>query len=431
VLPRILTERFQTVPKLSPRDIAALTLPPGKSDALYFDHAIPGLALRLRAGGRKSWVFQYRIGNKQRRLSLGSATALNAHEARKRAALLHAEVKLGGDPAGDKSAARVRANETFASVLPLFLARQNERLRPRAFIEIERHLKVHATRLHHLPLADIARRDVAGVLTSTATRLSNASANRVRTSLSSFFSWSIREGLLDANPAAWTERREEVARNRLLTDDEIREIWAALRDDAYGDIMRLLILSGARREEIGALRWSEVNVEHGLISLAPERTKNHRAHEILLSPPALAVLKSRSRLAWPDGSPCDLVFGRGARGFADWVGSKTDLDGRILAARQAAAKQAGADVAEVKPMPAWTPHDFRRLISTTMHDRLGVAPHIVEAILGHVGHQAGTAGRYNLALYRAEKVRALTLWGAHVETIVTGRERRVVAFERR
>jgi integrase len=425
------TERFQTVPKLSPRDIAALTLPPGKSDALYFDHAIPGLALRLRAGGRKSWVFQYRIGNKQRRLSLGSATALNAHEARKRAALLHAEVKLGGDPAGDKSAARARANETFVSVLPLFLSRQKERLRPRAFAEIERHLKVHGKRLHHLPLADVARRDVAGVLAATAARLSGASANRVRTSLSSFFSWSIREGLLDANPAAWTERREEVARNRLLTDDEVREIWAALGDDAYGDIMRLLILCGARREEIGGLRWSEVNFDHRLILLAPERTKNHRAHEILLIPPALAVLKARSRLAWPDGSPCDLVFGRGARGFADWAGSKADLDGRIVAARQAAAKQAGADVAEIQPMPAWTPHDFRRLISTTMHDRLGVAPHIVEAILGHVGHQAGTAGRYNLALYRAEKVRALTLWGAHVETIVTGRERRVVAFERR
>jgi integrase len=425
------TQRFQTVPKLSPRDIAALALPPGKSDVLYFDHAVPGLAVRLRAGGRKSWIFQYRIGNKQRRLSLGSATALNAHEARRRAALLHAEVKLGRDPAGDKSAARARANETFASVLPLFLARQKERLRPRAFVEIERHLKVHAKRLHHLPLADVARRDVAGVLAATAARLSGASANRVRTSLSSFFSWSIREGLLDANPAAWTERREEVARNRLLTDDEVREIWAALGDDAYGDIMRLLILCGARREEIGGLRWSEVNFDHRLILLAPERTKNHRAHEILLSPPALAVLKSRSRLAWPDGSPCDLVFGRGARGFADWAGSKAELDGRIVAARQAASKQAGADVAEAQPMPAWTPHDFRRLISTTMHDRLGVAPHIVEAILGHVGHQAGTAGRYNLALYRAEKVRALTLWGAHVETIVTRRERRVVAFERR
>ena len=136
---------------------------------------------------------------------------------------------------------------------------------------------------------------MAGVLTATAARLSGASANRVRTSLSSFFGWSIREGLLDANPAAWTERREEVARNRLFTDDELREIWAALRDDAYGDIMRLLILCGARREEIGALRWSEVNADRGLISLAPERTKNLRQHEVPLSTQARAITRAPLR----------------------------------------------------------------------------------------------------------------------------------------
>jgi integrase len=400
------------MPSLTPREVAALSLPPDKKDALYFDAAVPGLALRLRAGGSKAWVFQYRIGSKQRRLNLGAASALTPHEARKRAALLHAEVKLGRDPAGDKSAARVRASETFGSILPLFLSRQKERLRPRAYIEVERHLGVHAKRLHHLPLADITRREVAGVLTVVAAHLSGASANRVRTSLSSLFSWSLRAGLLDTNPAAWTERREEVARTRLLNSDELREILAALRDDAYGYIVRLLVLCGARREEIGGLRWSEVDLRQGLIVLPPERTKNHRQFEIILSPPALAILKARPRLAWPDGSPCDLVFGRGARGFADWVGSKADLDGRIMAARKARS----AD-----KMPAWTLHDFRRLISTTLHDQLGVAPHVVESILGHVGHKAGTAGRYNLALYREEKRRAFERWAEYVGDIVSGK----------
>ena len=400
------------MPRLTPQQVSTLTLPPGKTDALVFDVVVPGLALRLRAGGKKSWVFQYRAGTKQRRLSLGAATALSPHEARKRAAILHAEVKLGRDPAGDKSEARARASETFEAILPLFLARQKERLRPRAFVEVERHLATHAKRLHHVPLVEIARRDVAGVLTGVAGQLSGASANRVRTSLSSFFSWSIREGLLDNNPAAWTERREEAARKRLLTGDELREIWAALRDDAYGAICKLLVLTSARREEIGALRWSEVNLDQGLITLPPERTKNKHEYEIVLSPPALAILRSRTRLTWPDGSACDLIFGRGVRGFADWVGSKTDLDGRIAAARKAAG---------VVGMPAWVLHDFRRLVSTTLHDQLGVAPHIVESILGHVGHQAGTAGRYNLAVYRREKSSALTRWGEWVVSVVSGR----------
>jgi integrase len=292
-------------------------------------------------------------------------------------------------------------------VLPLFLSRQKERLRPRTFVEVERHLRIHARRLHHLPLAGIARRDVAAVLTTVAAKLSGASANRVRTSLSSFFSWSIREGLLDTNPAAWTERREEAARTRLLTLEELRDIWAALRDDNYGDIVRLLVLTGTRREEIGGLKWSEVDLDQALIVLPPERTKNRRMYEIVLSPPALAILKAKPRLTWPDGTACDLVFGRGAKGFADWVGSKADLDKRIMAARKAM----GAE-----EMRAWTLHDFRRLVSTTMHDQLGIAPHVVESVLGHVGHKSGVAGAYNLALYREEKRRALERWAAHIAT---------------
>ena len=82
-------------------------------------------------------------------------------------------------------------------------------------------------------------------------------------------------------------------------------IWAALRDDTYGDIVKLLVLTAARREEIGALRWSEVDFDRGLITLPPERTKNHREHEIMLSEPAAAILRARPRLIYSDGTPCD------------------------------------------------------------------------------------------------------------------------------
>jgi integrase len=393
------------MPKLTPQQVSALTLPPDKRDALFFDEVVPGLALRLRAGGSKTWTFQYRIGTRQRRLNIGAASALSPHEARKRAALLHAKVKLGQDPADEKTRARAQANETFGIKLPLFLSRQKERLRPRAYVEVERHLTVHAKRLHHLPLAGVARRDVAQVLTTVTEKLSGASANRVRSSLSSFFSWSIREGLIDSNPAAWTDRREEAARTHLLTDDELRDIWMALSDDTYSSVLRLLILTGARREEIGGLKWSEIDLAGGLITLPPERTKTgskkHRGHEIVLSPPALAILKSRPGLTWPDGRACDLVFGRGARGFSGWVENKAALDERIRAAR----------ATDMRP---WTLHDFRRVISTTMHERLRILPHVVEAILGHVGHQAGTPGKYNLATYRDEKRRALETWAKHL-----------------
>src|SRR5262249_41463936 len=155
--------------------------------------------------------------------------------------------------------------------------------------------------------------------------------------------------------------------------------------------------TGARRDEIGALRWSEVDVESASITLPPARVKNKRERLIVLSKSALAILQSRARLSWPDGSSCDLVFGRGARGFSDWVGSKIDLDARIAAQ-------------EGRGVPEWTLHDFRRSMSTTMHEQLGITPHVVEACLGHVGHQRGVAGVYNRASYEREMRNALDRW---------------------
>jgi integrase len=411
-----MTERFaQQTERLTQHAIDTLALPAGKDDWIYWDRDVSGYGLRLREGGSRTLVFWYRIGKQRRKMVIGSAEAVRASEGRKRAEILYGQVKLGQDPAGAKAEGRARAAETVGAVLPLYLARQKERLRPRAYVEVERHLNTHAKRLHRQPLAEVTRRDVAGVLTTIAASKSDATANRVRSSLSAFAAWCIREGLPDSNPVAWTERREETSRSRLITPAELREIWASLRDDAYGDIIRLLILCGARRDEVGALRFSEIDFDEALILLPPERVKNARERIIVLSQPALAILQNRPRLTWPDGSPCDLVFGRGVRGFADWVGSKIDLDARITARRG-------------EPLPDWTPHDFRRLLSTTMHEQLAVPPHIVEACLGHVGHQRGTPGVYNRAVYLNPMREALGRWAGFVLTVVEGRDPKVVAL---
>jgi len=406
------------------QEISALELPAGKKDHMVPDGSVPGLALRLRESGSRTWVFSYRVGIKQRRITLGSASVISVREARRRATQLYASAKLGIDPAQQKEKARTDAVETIKAKLPLYLARQQDRvrdghLRQSSYIEIERHLLLRAKRLHAKPLADVTRRDVATVLSALSEKLSGATVNRVQTTLSGFFAWTIREGLIDSNPVEWTERREEGQRARLITDVELRDIWAALRDDAYGDILRLLILTGARREEIGGLQWSEVDLTTPCIILPAERTKNRREHEIYLSDSALGVLRSRPLLMQADGTPSKFVFGRGRQGFNDWAGSKIDLDRRIAEARRAA----GADA-----ITEWTLHDFRRLISTAMHDHLGIMPHVVEAVLGHVGHQGGTAGRYNLALYRAEKAAALTRWANYVLAVVEGQEQKVVTL---
>ena len=112
------------------------------------------------------------------------------------------------------------------------------------------------------------------------------------------FTFAIREGLLESDkhsPVTGTESREEVARDRLLTDDEIRVIWVALDADDYGDIIKLLVLTGCRRQEIGGLRWGEVDLDRGLVSLPAERAKKGRPHVIALSTPAVEILQARAR----------------------------------------------------------------------------------------------------------------------------------------
>jgi integrase len=158
------------------------------------------------------------------------------------------------------------------------------------------------------------------------------------------------------------------------------------------------------------------------IELPEDRTKNKRPHVVPLSKPALAILE-----AWPSrmsdtGKVRDLVFGIGERGFSGWSKSKERLDQRLLDARMKAWEEAGGQGEKPGPMPHWTHHDLRRTMATIMNDRLGIAPHVVEAILNHVSsHQSGksgVAGVYNKALYLRERAEALRLWADHIMALV-------------
>ena len=352
-------------------------------------------------------MVQYKIGGKHRRMVLGAIGAIDAGKARAAAKDLLAMVRLGRDPAGEKLEQRQKIGETFGALLPRFLTRQRTKLKPRSLEETVRHLEQHAKPLHVRSIEQIDRRELAVLLARIAEKSGPSAANRVRASLSAFFSWLVREGLVDANPVIGTGRAVEAgARSRVLADAELVEIWRALGDDQYSAIVRLLIFTGARRDEIGCLSWSEIDLDGAVIRLSPARTKNKRPHEIFLSPPALTVLEAQAR-----DPERDLVFGRGGRGWRGWSKSKAELDARI----------------EVRD---WTLHDFRRVLSTRLHETLGIQPHVIEALLGHV--VPGVAGVYNKADYADAKYAALVKWGEYVEALVSGkRSADVVKLRRR
>jgi len=129
--------------KLTAANVRSLVLPAGKKDALFFDDDVSGFGVRLREGGSRVYVLQYAIGAKQRRLTIGKVLALDFGGAKNTAKDLYAQVRLGGDPAGEKAEAKVKAAETFEAAVRAYLARQCARLRPRSYSEVERHLSVN------------------------------------------------------------------------------------------------------------------------------------------------------------------------------------------------------------------------------------------------------------------------------------------------
>jgi integrase len=263
--------------------------------------------------------------------------------------------------------------------------------------------------LFRVPIDAVTRRDVALRVAAITREHSPIVARRARAALSAFFVWCMRMGIVEHNVVIGTiEPKGNGPRERVLTDDELRRIWNACQDDDYGRVIKLAILLGARRAEIGGMRQSELSDLDGpqpTWTLPPERSKNGKALTLPLLPMALDIIRSVPRLV-----SRDQLFGAySSQGFASWDRGKNALDAR-----------SGVTA-------AWTPHDCRRTFSTRLHD-LGVMPHIVEACLGHSGHKGGVAGRYNWAAYKSQIRSALATWEDYVCSIVEGGERKIIAL---
>ena len=218
-----------------------------------------------------------------------------------------------------------------------------------------------------------------------------ARSPRVRSSLSAFFAFAIREGLTEVNPVLGTGKADEgPSRDRVLSEAELRAVLSALGSDPFSEIVRLLVLSAQRREEIGSLQWSEIDFDRGLIILSPARTKNKRLHELPISSQVWAILERQPRRN-------EFVFGRR---WTSWSNARVCLDQRL------------------PEMPSWRLHDLRRTAATIMADRLDLLPHIIEAVLNHVsGSRAGVAGVYVRAKYQDQMRAALQTWGDYIDRL--------------
>lgn len=402
-------------------DLERLVLPPGKSEVFHFDARCPGLAVRIQRTGRPTFVAWYTApGGKRKRLTIGPVAAVALEDARTEAVTIINAARSGRDLSTERKQARVAATEvlTAGDVIKAYLREHAERhQRPRTLIETKRALERHWQPLHSLPVVEIDRRAVSTRLLELARTSGTISANRARANLSACFAWAMRAGLVDANPVIGSVRGEETSRERVLSPEDLRAIWQATADlSGYDRMIRLLMLLGSRRLEVGGMSWAELSGDRALWVLPAARMKTKREHELPLPRQARDILAELPQL--PDRP---FVFGRGGRTpFSGWSRSKERLDARI-------ADQQG------KPLAEWHLHDIRRSVVTHMAELAIAPPHIIEAVVGHLsGHKGGVAGVYNRAVYRAEKAAALQAYADWFEAVVEGREPggKVVALRR-
>ena len=229
------------------------------------DHreVVKGFGVRRQRRGI-FYLLRYRLHGKQRFVTIGRhGSPWTPDTARAEARRLLGLIVDGVDPAAKSD------RGTVGLTIDRYLSQG--KWKTKVFEAIERHLRKHAKSLHRRVLVEVDRRTIATLLGEIEAASGPVARNRVRSSLSAFWNWTIREGLADINPVTGTGKAAEAFRERVLTSAELAAIWRALETGQFADIVRLLILTGQRRDEIGWLRWAEIN--GGAIVLPP------RAHQ--------------------------------------------------------------------------------------------------------------------------------------------------------
>lgn len=393
---RAATECVMKLKSITRHTVDAIVCEDGKAYSIVWDDGLKGFGLRVMATGVRSWIIQARNRTTGRlvKQTLGRVDVLSAKDAYERAAKALGSIHDIDNQQARRSAQNVKNEFQVRDVAEKYLIRKKASLKASSYAALEHHILKVWRPLHGHSANQVTRDDILRVLNTWADR--PYAANRARSNLQSMFGWAVAHGLVDQNPVLATPKplEREEARDRVLEDWEVKAIWRAAGDGQFAAIIRLLLLTGQRRDEVADMRWSEVDLEKALWTIPSERTKNSKAHEVPLSAQALSILQSQTRC-----NCRDLIFGQGKGGFSGWSKSKKRQDERC----------------EANP---WRLHDLRRTMVTRMAD-MGVPDEVIEATVNHVsGRKGGVAGVYNRSKYLTQKREALNRWAECVGAII-------------
>jgi integrase len=388
--------------KLTQTRIEGLKCPPEKRDTLVFDDEQRGLGVRVTARGGKTYLAQYSFHGQKRRVPLGSCSGVSLAKARDAVRAIMGDVAKGIDPATERKKAagearRQAAHEalTLSALLSDWQALHLANKRPRYAAEAVRAVRNAFSRYLDLPAADLDRATAVKTLDAMARKGSAAMAARTAAYGKAAYGWAVKRGALSINPFVNLPVAPTLKRERVLSDDELAVIWRATDSPGpFNGIVRLLMVTGQRREEVAGMAWAELSDDFSTWTIPASRAKNGATHIVPLASPAQELLRGVPRFG-------DLVF-PGLRGpFNGFWKAKAALDAK-------------------SGVTNWRLHDLRRTMATGLQ-RLGVRLEVTEQVLNHVsGSRAGIVGVYQRHDFASEKRAALDAWGNHVLAVVEG-----------
>jgi len=404
------------MPKFTDRFLTSLAVEVGRKDRLVFDTVSPGLGVRVTKTGTRTFIAQWTDPATKRKVRepLGVWGNLSIAQAREAAKVRLGQVAKGINPRAERL--RLKAEDereraetalTFETLVDDWVELHLAHRRPRYRDEAQRAIKYVFPDLLKKPAARITRAEVLAIVDRLIKEKKPAMASRALAYARAAFNWAAKRDMIAASPLLGMPVTTGTSeRDRVLTDAELAEAWAAAAQMAYpwGPFFRLVILTLQRREEVAGMRWSEFSADRTVWVLPAARMKNGKPHHVHLSEPARAVLSGITKV-----DKCDYVFSTTSKtpvsGFAK---AKAALDAAIMKARTEVAAQAGTDPA---PLTPWVLHDLRRTGASTLA-RLGFDSIAIDKLLAHQPTKLrGVAAIYQRYDFAEERAAALDAWG--------------------
>jgi integrase len=380
------------------------------------DRRQAGLVLRVEASGRKTWVVRYVFDGRERRFRIGPYPDVTLARARKRARAIVGRVSDGVDPQGERT--QRRAGETVEEVAAAWLKAEDTRSwRPRSRAGFEAHLRLRILpRLGRLKLAEVRQKDVQDLLDDVERVVTR---NRTLETAGMLFAWGVSRGMLPTSPCAGIAKLRERPRTRTLTDAEIRQVLVAFDGTRFGRYVRLLFLTGARRDEALRVRRSDVDVDRAVWTVPPDVEKSGEtrteARKVALSAAALELLAAQAAA----GGGRAYYF-TGPRGERLNRNAPKPVIYRLKGMSDNGTRPSTHKLA--KPRPAVIPedfrlHDIRRTVADRMLNDLGLSAYAVDVgVLGHA--KPKLLGTYAPGVPLKELRAAMETWAAELGRIL-------------